>query len=1147
MQGKRFLAIVLSLCMLSGTVSNSAPVITHSITAQAANASGDCYSFNAATGVLTLKGKVDGDILRESELQVYLAQNVKSVVAASGTVLPEDSSRLFYQYVNCTSIDLSKADTSKVKDMNCMFYGCTNLTSLDISRFDTSSVTNMACMFCCCSGLTSLDVSRFKTSNVTNMTCMFWGCSSLKTLGLSGFNTSKVTTFDSMFYGCCSLTKLDLSSFDTSKVTTMKNMFGYCGRIKNLALGKNFKNIATEASLPNGNGWVNVNDPKTVVSGSESYANIENGGNNIYRNPIACIKGDVNVDGVVNSDDRDLLQKWLVNMVSNNELDLENADVNYDGKVDIMDLVELSRLCKQNTNSESGSSDGNTSAEEKTTEHIDAGSEVLSKINTDDNAFEVSLDITASGNAISSLNVDESGYSGVIESDMVVGVVPEFECEEGAVIDNVTLNFDIKDDFTDNTNGKYAEVSDAFDGINRLNVFKYYDDIGMLLPVETTCENNRVTAEVDGLGTYCLVDMEQWFENLGIAPEELQTVNTSPSPVGMLGVPISATALTGAKNTYNTPIDVVFHAYAKGTDNQNKIEDAIMDTATSLFNEYGRNGNVRIYVANYSGTLGVTDQKIKYAENEEELQEILDRILPVASSISASSLKYQTHLSSLMTNYSNCMRENADRYYVFVEKTAINVNATEGVITDLLDQNNMTAVMISSDPYATVTKNTGGIRIKSKYDFGEETSNFIIGKHGKNPNEFLTVLPNNWKKIHLNEDSITNDYIVYYNKHNGDDSQFNFSDYPDFDGDGLIDLQELDYRQIEWNSNGHAILRTIPEMEEYYKKDMTALKKSFIKYGAVDWNMFDKIKLLPVISDPTEKDSDDDGFTDDRDANPLEQPPYFDMLKEVDDFDNDSLIKEMRKELDEGFLNDQAKVVSYATADYYPADIDKKTLNELYGYVDFPDDILNDLKSERKQAKAEFATLPQGGVFGEAASAMDWFLDNTGKDRELSSLEIRSFLLTNSGSYRYQVALSAVADYAKNVLKDGDAVILASKKACISFRALDGDVKIWNPLLMVNEANWFCTINNASGAVIAKVKRVGDTYTMEYTYNVIDYYDWDIDKNFTTLDIPVLKLLAINDCEFAKMHLAGIARSYFQHGKISGKCNFGIDTDPLVF
>lgn len=230
-------------------------------------------------------------------------------------------------------------------------------------------------------------------------------------------------------------------------------------------------------------------------------------------------KGDVNGDGKVNTADKDLLNKWLVRLVGENELDMENADVNMDGKVDIMDLVELSKLCKP----ESGSSDEDTFEQ-----HIDEDSEIFSEINTEDNAFKVSLDITASDDVTASLSASESEYSSVIESNMVVGVVPEFECEEGISVNDVALNFSVEESFTENTNGKYAAVSKDFEGIKRFNVFKYFDDIGMLLPVETTydTENNMVTTHVDELGTYCLVDMEQWFENLGITPEEYKKTLT---------------------------------------------------------------------------------------------------------------------------------------------------------------------------------------------------------------------------------------------------------------------------------------------------------------------------------------------------------------------------------------------------------------------------------------------------------------------------------------------------------------------------------------------------------------------------------------------------------------------------------------------
>jgi len=248
MQMKKILAVVMSLCMVAGTVSYGAPVITQSITAQAAASETSGFSFNKTTGRLTLSGTVDADALRK--FNTTYRNSVKSVTAEKGTVLPAYCTELFYCYQNCTSIDLSNADTRGVTDMRDMFRGCSSLTKLDINGFNTSRVTTMRNMFWGCNLLTTLDISGFDTRRVTDMRYMFYGCSSLTKLDISGFDTSRVTDMSLMFCGCKSLTSLDVSRFNTSRVTTMTSMFSGCESLTSLDVsGFDTSNVYSMSSM----------------------------------------------------------------------------------------------------------------------------------------------------------------------------------------------------------------------------------------------------------------------------------------------------------------------------------------------------------------------------------------------------------------------------------------------------------------------------------------------------------------------------------------------------------------------------------------------------------------------------------------------------------------------------------------------------------------------------------------------------------------------------------------------------------------------------------------------------------------------------------------------------------------------------------
>lgn len=152
---------------------------------------------------------------------------------------------------------------------------------------------------------------------------------------------------------------------------------------------------------------------------------------------------------------------------------------------------------------------------------IPADSPAFASINSEDNPWELSVRISAEGDVSNELYADISGYSAVMDNESIVGTVPELVYNGEKGVEKVRIEFKIKDRALENTSGKFAAENPEFEGIKRFNIFKYFEDINMQLPVETKfdLDNNIVYAETDSLGTYALVDMEIWFEMLGVEPD----------------------------------------------------------------------------------------------------------------------------------------------------------------------------------------------------------------------------------------------------------------------------------------------------------------------------------------------------------------------------------------------------------------------------------------------------------------------------------------------------------------------------------------------------------------------------------------------------------------------------------------------------
>lgn len=108
------------------------------------------------------------------------------------------------------------------------------------------------------------------------------------------------------------------------------------------------------------------------------------------------------------------------------------------------------------------------------------------------------------------------------------GKAPEISYASGLSVEEVRVNFEIKDEYLENTLGTYSDCEEL-SGIKRLNIFRYFEEENILLPIETKfdIENNMVYTDVDMVGTYCLIDIEKWFENIGVDFEsEADSVET---------------------------------------------------------------------------------------------------------------------------------------------------------------------------------------------------------------------------------------------------------------------------------------------------------------------------------------------------------------------------------------------------------------------------------------------------------------------------------------------------------------------------------------------------------------------------------------------------------------------------------------------
>ncbi|MFZ2539399.1 MAG: hypothetical protein WAX04_10920 [Oscillospiraceae bacterium] len=151
----------------------------------------------------------------------------------------------------------------------------------------------------------------------------------------------------------------------------------------------------------------------------------------------------------------------------------------------------------------------------------------IPKINTLENEYEVSLDVTASGYVNSNLNVIESTYASALSANSAIKGVPiELNYESGDV-EKATIKFKLKDSLLTKANEVGAKALIGTSKLERFHIFRYDEKNDFLYPVKTQEDGDTIYTQTNKLGTYCVMDLVEWDKSLqdNSQPQTLSMLN----------------------------------------------------------------------------------------------------------------------------------------------------------------------------------------------------------------------------------------------------------------------------------------------------------------------------------------------------------------------------------------------------------------------------------------------------------------------------------------------------------------------------------------------------------------------------------------------------------------------------------------------
>lgn len=780
-------------------------------------------------------------------------------------------------------------------------------------------------------------------------------------------------------------------------------------------------------------------------------------------------------------------------------------------------------------------------AEYQIEQTISANSPVMREINTTENAYELSIGMKTNGDAENAVTVTQSSYAHTIQNDAMIGSSADIFISNACNPEEIVLKYKVKDAYIDNTLNMYSSLEE-FQGINRLNVFRFYEDTNMLLPINTEfdAENGLLYAEVDALGTYCLMDMEIWLNNLGVtlaAPADHETDNVS-SP---RNAPKKAS--TKSDLTYvNAPIDLVFILQTAGTSLEYFEKEK---TLIKEFSQYviSDNSDVNIYVITYDKTSGniLKDAFGNYPfQSVSELTTSLNRV-----SYTSGVYEYcdRGQAFQLLLNTVQ-LRENADTYvYQFINGANISRTGSDNSqVIDKVKAHILTAYSEISMPGWHYDSTSDQIRISNDIEnngdlflsFDSDTLNQVQehfeGKKSKQRAVYEILLPTSWKTVLL-------------------DGEISPDNGMDTDKDTLTDWEETDVDRLIWNGDTY----TFPTLD--VKNHLATLAK-FQQSSCFNLlNTIETKRYLPILSDPTVKDTDGDQIDDNRDNLRMVKADSRFSLSDQDSYDT---VPEFDF-VTERWVESEKNYNSLPILDVTGHMADKSVIR-----IQLFLDVLLFCNAQAGIADGGISTATSflcstilanlnkqdsfSGVLIYAARAMELYFLGTGMPKHYNQEEICDLILSSQNNIDHMMYnFTKAMVYAEQVACEDESTFFTStsdsgfKFTCFDDKGHNCLIKGYEPYthndvpsilpnghesnkyLNSRHIDWHNTIGESFGGINAEVMRNGDVYTMKYRYYLSDIYEW-IPNGLDDIGTYLYPF-----------HKLGIAKQYLMDGYYEGE------------